>query len=135
MNNHVALTMGTKRRGEVFQCGAGTSGHYSEHLGALGSLDPVLFSRNRLLILAYLCAVPKATFTELKTGIGATNGNVHTHLKKLCDRRYVLRRQSKRHGSETRFRLTPDGRNALHHLRMALTQIDGSIVGGSKKDE
>ncbi|WP_395076820.1 transcriptional regulator, partial [Hyphococcus sp.] len=115
-------------------CIARSSGPQSELLRALGGLDPVLFSRSRLLILAYLCAVPEATFTELKTGIGGTDGNVFIHLKKLCDRRYVLKRQSKRLGKETIICITPDGRKALHRFRMALTQIDDLAAGGSKQD-
>lgn len=131
MNNYVALTMGTKRRGEVFQCGAGTSGPYSEHLKALCGLDPVLFSRNRLLILAYLCSVSEATFTELRTAIGATDGNMFIHLKKLRARGYVRKRQCKPHGRETKFRLTQEGQNALHCFQMALLEIDACTACGS----
>ncbi|WP_375211001.1 transcriptional regulator [Hyphococcus sp.] len=135
MNNGVALTMETKQRGNVFQCDVRSSGPQSEQLRALGKLDPILFSRSRLLILAYLGAVSEATFTELRTGIGATDGNVFVHLNKLCERRYVLKRQGRRPGKETIICITPDGRKALHRFRMALTQIDGSTESESKKDE
>lgn len=86
------------------------------------------------MILAYLGGVSEATFTELKTGIGATDGNVFVHLNKLCERRYVLKRQGKRPGKETIICITPDGRKALHRFRMALTPIDDLAAGGSKQD-
>ena len=135
MNNCAAITMGTMRRGAGVQCGADRPGPQCAHLKALGGIDPILFSRSRLSILAYLCAVPEATFTELRTAVGATDGNVFIHLKKLRTRGYVRKHQCKPHGRETKIHLTQLGRNALHRFRMALLEIDVSTACGSSDHE
>ena len=63
--------------------------------------------------MAYLSTVSPAIFGELKEKVGATDGNLSTHLRKLEDAGYV--RQEKRfvgRRPQTRVFLTEDGRKA-----------------------
>jgi DNA-binding transcriptional ArsR family regulator len=46
-------------------------------------LDPVIHAPTRLAIMSILISVEKANFTFLKESIGATDGNLSTHLTKL----------------------------------------------------
>lgn len=76
-------------------------------------IDDVIHGRLRLGIMAYLSTVSPAIFGELKEKVGATDGNLSTHLRKLEDAGYV--RQEKRfvgRRPQTRVFLTEDGRNA-----------------------
>jgi len=52
-------------------------------------LDEVIHGRIRLGVIAYLSAVESALFGELKDKVGATDGNLSAHLRKLEDAGYV----------------------------------------------
>lgn len=76
-------------------------------------IDDVIHGRLRLGIMAYLSAVSPAIFGELKEKVGATDGNLSTHLRKLEAAGYV--RQEKRfvgRRPQTRVFLTDAGRKA-----------------------
>ena len=76
-------------------------------------IDDVIHGRLRLGIMAYLSTVSPAIFGELKDKVGATDGNLSTHLRKLEDAGYV--RQEKRfvgRRPQTRVFLTDVGRKA-----------------------
>lgn len=76
-------------------------------------IDDVIHGRLRLGIMAYLASVSPAIFGELKQKVGATDGNLSTHLRKLEDAGYV--RQEKRfvgRRPQTRVFLTETGRKA-----------------------
>ena len=76
-------------------------------------IDDVIHGRLRLGIMAYLSTVSPAIFGELKEKVGATDGNLSTHLRKLEDAGYV--RQEKRfvgRRPQTRVFLTDNGRKA-----------------------
>lgn len=76
-------------------------------------IDDVIHGRLRLGIMAYLSTVSPAIFGELKQKVGATDGNLSTHLRKLEDAGYV--RQEKRfvgRRPQTRVFLTDNGRTA-----------------------
>ncbi|MCG9915290.1 MAG: transcriptional regulator [Phenylobacterium sp.] len=78
-----------------------------------GAIDEVIHGRLRLGIMAYLSTVSPAVFSELKDKVGATDGNLSTHLKKLEEAGYV--RQEKRFVGkrpQTRVFLTEAGRAA-----------------------
>ncbi|MDB5693537.1 MAG: transcriptional regulator [Alphaproteobacteria bacterium] len=77
------------------------------------ALDDVIHGRLRLGIVAYLSTVEAALFTELRDKVGATDGNLSTHLRKLeeagyvgVDKRFVDRKP------QTRVSLTDTGRKA-----------------------
>ena len=76
-------------------------------------IDDVIHGRLRLGVMAYLSSVSPAIFGELRDKVGATDGNLSTHLKKLEEAGYV--RQEKRFVGkrpQTRIFLTDDGRQA-----------------------
>lgn len=76
-------------------------------------IDDVIHGRLRLGVMAYLSSVSPAIFGELRGKVGATDGNLSTHLKKLEDAGYV--RQEKRFVGkrpQTRVFLTDEGRKA-----------------------
>ncbi|MEO1554496.1 MAG: transcriptional regulator [Pseudomonadota bacterium] len=76
-------------------------------------IDDVIHGRLRLGIMAYLSTVSPAIFGELKDKVGATDGNLSTHLRKLETAGYV--RQEKRfvgRRPQTRVYLTDTGRKA-----------------------
>ena len=58
-------------------------------LADLGRIDEVIHGRMRLGIMVYLSDVDVADFTELKTVLEATQGNLSVHLKKLEEAGYV----------------------------------------------
>ncbi|GGB67087.1 MULTISPECIES: winged helix-turn-helix domain-containing protein [Henriciella] len=77
------------------------------------AIDDVIHGRLRLGIMAYLTAASPAIFGELRDKVGATDGNLSTHLKKLEEAGYV--RQEKRFVGkrpQTRVFLTDEGRRA-----------------------
>ncbi|MBA4226918.1 MAG: transcriptional regulator [Hyphomonas sp.] len=76
-------------------------------------IDDVIHGRLRLGVMAYLSTASPAVFGELRDKVGATDGNLSTHLKKLEEAGYVL--QEKRFVGkkpQTRVFLTDKGRAA-----------------------
>lgn len=76
-------------------------------------IDDVIHGRLRLGVMAYLSASSPAIFGELRDKVGATDGNLSTHLKKLEEAGYVT--QEKRFVGkkpQTRVFLTDKGRKA-----------------------
>ena len=64
-----------------------------------GALNDVIHGKLRLGMMAYLSAVESASFNELKTKLGATDGNLSVQLRKLeaagyvtVDKRFVDRK-------------------------------------------
>jgi len=77
------------------------------------AIDDVIHGRLRLGVMAYLSASSPAIFGELKEKVGATDGNLSTHLRKLEEAGYV--RQEKRFVGkrpQTRVFITDAGRAA-----------------------
>lgn len=77
------------------------------------AIDDIIHGRLRLGIMAYLSTVSPAIFGELRDKVGATDGNLSTHLRKLEEAGYV--RQEKRfvgRRPQTRIFLTDTGRTA-----------------------
>lgn len=52
-------------------------------------LDDIIHSRIRLAVMAVLVGAEAADFTFLRDKVGATDGNLSVHLKKLEDAGYV----------------------------------------------
>jgi DNA-binding MarR family transcriptional regulator len=76
-------------------------------------IDDVIHGRLRLGVMAYLSTASPAVFGELRDKVGATDGNLSTHLKKLEEAGYVT--QEKRFVGkkpQTRVFLTDKGRKA-----------------------
>lgn len=96
-------------------------------LSDLGKIDDVIHGRMRLGIMVYLADVETAEFTELKTVLEATQGNLSVHLKKLEEADYVAIDKSFRDNKPlTQISITPTGRRAF----AAYLEAIGNLVGG-----
>jgi DNA-binding MarR family transcriptional regulator len=77
------------------------------------AIDDVIHGRIRLGVVAYLSAVESALFSELRDKVGATDGNLSAHLRKLEDAGYVRADKSfVNRKPQTRLSLTEAGRRA-----------------------
>ncbi|HEX8534785.1 MAG TPA: transcriptional regulator [Allosphingosinicella sp.] len=77
------------------------------------AIDDVIHGRLRLGVVAYLLTVDSALFTELRDKVGATDGNLSVHLKKLEEAGYVgVEKKFVSRKPQTRIRLTSAGRSA-----------------------
>ena len=93
----------------------------------LGRIDDVIHGRMRLGIMVYLADVDAADFTELKTVLEATQGNLSVHLKKLEEAGYVAIAKSFVNNKPlTRVSITPEGRRAFADYLEAI----GRLIGG-----
>lgn len=52
-------------------------------------IDDLIHSRIRLAVMAALASMGPASFSLIKTSIGATDGNLSVHIRKLEDAGYV----------------------------------------------
>jgi len=52
-------------------------------------IDELIHGRIRLGAVAYLASLDSALFAELREAVGATDGNLSAHLRKLEDAGYV----------------------------------------------
>ncbi|MGA0546782.1 winged helix-turn-helix domain-containing protein [Brevundimonas sp. VNH65] len=96
-------------------------------LADFGRIDEVIHGRMRLGIMVYLADVDAADFTELKTVLEATQGNLSVHLKKLEEAGYVAITKSFVNNKPlTRIVLTDEGRTAFAAYLEAL----GGLIGG-----
>lgn len=96
-------------------------------LGDLGKIDEVIHGRMRLGIMVYLADVETADFTELKTVLEATQGNLSVHLKKLEEAGFVaIDKSFKDNKPLTRVTITAPGRKAFAAYLEAL----GALIGG-----
>jgi DNA-binding transcriptional ArsR family regulator len=77
-------------------------------------LDSLIHHRLRLGILSALAATEALSFNDLKGILGATDGNLSVHARKLEDARYLacLKTFDGRR-PRTEYRLAPRGRQAL----------------------
>ena len=77
-------------------------------------IDEVIHGRLRLGVMAYLSSAESADFTELKTRLQASDGNLSVHLRKLEDAGYVaIDKSFAGRKPLTRVKLTEPGRAAF----------------------
>lgn len=96
-------------------------------LADLGRIDDVIHGRLRLGVMVYLADVETADFTELKTVLEATQGNLSVHLKKLEEAGYVaIAKSFKDNKPLTQISITAEGRRAFAAYLSAL----GGLIGG-----
>lgn len=82
--------------------------------GAATSLDRLLHDPMRLGIASALAAGGEMSFTDLKSALGATDGNLSVHARKLEDAGYVgCEKSFDGRTPRTAFTLTASGRRAL----------------------
>ena len=94
----------------------------------LGRIDEIIHGRIRLGIMVYLADAEVADFTELKTALEATQGNLSIHLKKLEEAGYVsIDKSFVDKKPLTRVRITDAGRDAFQ----AYVEAIGALIGKS----
>ncbi len=90
----------------------------------IGKLDDVIHGRVRLGIMAYLADAEAADFTELKTLLEVTQGNLSVHLRKLEEAGYIAVDKSFVDRKPlTRVRMTPEGRKAFAAYLDAISKL------------
>ena len=78
------------------------------------NLDRLLHDRMRLGIVSALAAAEQMSFTDLKSSLSATDGNLSVHARKLEEAGYVACEKSfAGRTPRTDYRLTTSGRRAL----------------------
>ena len=81
-------------------------------------IDSVLHSRIRLAIVSALVTVDEMDFPMLRDIVGATDGNMNTHLKKLEEAGYIsVQKEFVERKPVTNYRLTGKGRDKFQALR------------------
>jgi DNA-binding MarR family transcriptional regulator len=92
----------------------------------IAKLDDIIHGRLRLGIMAYLADAEVVDFTELKTRLDATQGNLSIHLRKLEEAGYIAIDKSFFNRKPlTRARITPAGRLAF----AAYLDAIGKLIG------
>jgi DNA-binding MarR family transcriptional regulator len=92
----------------------------------LEQIDDVIHGRVRLGVMAYLAASDVAEFNELKAKLGATDGTLSVHLRKLEEAGYIAIEKTFRDRRPlTRARLTAEGRKAFKRYLDALGKLTG----------
>lgn len=77
-------------------------------------LDKVIHERMRLGIISALAANEKLSFTDLKTLLETTDGNISVHARKLEDAGYLTVKKSFSGRTPlTEYKITKEGRQAL----------------------
>ena len=78
------------------------------------NLDRLIHERTRLAIISALAVNTSLTFSELKELLGASDGNLSVHARKLEDAGYITCTKSfAGRVPKTEYRLTTAGRRAL----------------------
>ena len=98
-----------------------------------GPLDHLIHHRMRLGIVSALAAAETLTFNELKAVLGATDGNLSVHARKLEDAGYVTCTKGfDGRRPRTEYRLSPAGRRELgryvNHME-ALIRLTRDTLG------
>jgi DNA-binding MarR family transcriptional regulator len=95
-------------------------------------LDETLHSRIRLAAASALMGVEEAEFTWLRDAIGATDGNLSTHMRKLEEAGYVkVRKTFAGRRPATFFSLSPEGREAFARYVEELAKFTGIPGSGT----
>ncbi len=94
-------------------------------------LDKIIHERMRLGIISALAANTKLSFTDLKTLLNTTDGNISVHARKLedagylvCEKSFIARKPL------TEYKITEDGRAALekylNHMEALINAMKGN---------
>ncbi len=88
------------------------------------SLDRLLHDRMRLGIVSALAASDELSFTDLKSALGATDGNLSVHARKLEEAGYLsCSKMFEGRTPRTEYKLTASGRRALEKYLDHMTAI------------
>jgi len=87
-------------------------------------LDRVIHEKGRLTIMSLLAASPQLSFTEIKTSLNMTDGNLTAHVRTLHEAGYVSVTKAFQDGRPlTTYALTRLGRKAFAGYIDLLEQI------------
>ena len=87
-------------------------------------IDEVISSPIRTAILAVLITTEEAEFTFIRDKVGATDGNISVHLRKLEDHKYVaMKKRFVGRKPVTSYRITGIGREAFEKYINKLEKI------------
>ena len=87
-------------------------------------LDRVIHEKGRLGIMSLLAAAPQLSFTEIKSTLKMTDGNVTAHLRTLHEAGYISVTKSMEAGRNvTSYALTNTGRKTFSAYVDLLDQI------------
>ena len=90
----------------------------------IGRIDDVIHGRMRLGIMAYLASAEIADFTELKSLLQTTQGNLSIHLRKLEGAGHIaIEKSFLGRKPLTRARITPKGRRAFAAYLDAMAKL------------
>lgn len=88
------------------------------------NLDRVIHEKGRMAIMSLLAATPELSFTELRTLLNMTDGNLTTHLRTLQEAGYLAVTKSfQERRPLTTCALTAAGRKAFSDYIQLLEQI------------
>lgn len=87
-------------------------------------LDRVIHEKGRLTIMSLLAASPQLSFTDIRTTLGMTDGNLTTHMRTLHEAGYVAITKAFQQGRpQTTYTMTDSGRKAFADYINLLEQI------------
>ena len=96
-----------------------------------GDLDKVIHERMRLGIISALAANDKLSFTDLKTLLDTSDGNISVHARKLEDAGYVTVKKSFADRMPlTEYKITAAGRKALERYLDHMEALISAMRGG-----
>ena len=95
-----------------------------------GELDKVIHERMRLGIISALAANEKLSFSDLKSLLNTTDGNISVHARKLEDAGYLAMKKSFSGRTPlTEYKITKEGRKALEkyldHMEALIQAMKG----------
>jgi DNA-binding transcriptional ArsR family regulator len=94
-------------------------------------LDKVIHERLRLGIISSLAANDKLSFSELKSLLNTSDGNISVHARKLEDAGYVTQEKSFRGRVPlTEYKITARGRKALVKYLDHMEALINAMKGG-----
>ena len=98
-----------------------------------GELDKVIHERMRLGIISALAANDTLSFTDLKSLLNTTDGNISVHARKLEDAGYLTVKKSFVGRTPlTEYKITKQGRKALEQYLDHMEALINAMKGGSK---
>jgi DNA-binding MarR family transcriptional regulator len=87
-------------------------------------IDDIIHSRIRLAVMAVLAGAEEVEFTFLRDKIGATDGNLSVHLKKLEEATYIeVKKSFLNRKPITHYKLTNTGRKAFEAYINSLEKL------------
>ena len=94
------------------------------HTQSTTELDPMLHQAVRTRLVAFLATRGEATFSELKTALEITDGNLDAHIRKLTTAGYLRARKLQGSGRpQTLYILSRTGKHAFEQYVQRLNAL------------